>query len=183
MNAMMKRLANKLKANRRQAIVLSALLAVALFMWGRLVLKSEPKGARADVGGAAQDGAAPEAFKLPVVRPVVEVAFADRPSRDLFVADQSLFPQKPKPPVEPAQNSVPEKSEEQKRAELLAPLKALKLSTVLVGERPQALIDGRIFAVNQQPAAGFTIVRITGTSVFLKHEKFEEEFELKLYEK
>jgi hypothetical protein len=183
MNATMKRLVNQLKANRRQAIMLSLLMSVALFMWGRLVFKSEPKAARADVSGAANDAAAPEAFKLPAARPVVEVAFADRPSRDLFAADPSLFPQKPKPQVEPPRNSVPEKSEEQKRAELLAPLKALKLSTVLVGERPQALIDGRIYAVNQQPAAGFTIVRITGTSVFLKHEQLAEEFELKLYEK
>lgn len=171
--------ARRATANRRQLLFMGLLLAIALLMWGRVLLTGEPQSAVAD----AQEDAGAQA---PVVDPLhsrqtVFVELSDLAPRDLFQLKTNEFSKVDKPIVIPPPNSPAEKSDEARRAEMSATLATVRLQSTIMSEQPAALINDRLFQQGQEPVPGFTLTRITQHSVFLKRIGTEEEFELRMY--
>jgi len=183
MSASLKRLVKRMTANRKQFGFMVALVVVALLMWGRLLLKDVPRSAVASPGkSASKTPEAPElADPLSASRPEVVFQLPEPNPRDVFRLNPGEFARVEKPNVIAAPNLTPEKSDEARRAEMSAKLKDVKLQSTIMGERPAALINDRLFHEGSQPVPGFTVTRITQHSVFLKRAESEEEFELRMY--
>jgi hypothetical protein len=183
MSQALPRFLKRMMANRKQFGFMVALAIVALLMWGRLLLKDVPRTAVADPEPGRQAAAAPDAGAAQAIarRPIVSVEISDPAPRNLFNLKSDEFAKVERPNVIPAPNPVPEKSDEARRAELSAKLKDLKLKSTIMGERPAALMNDRLFHEGTEPVPGFTITRITQHSVFLKRAEFEGEFEIRMY--
>lgn len=173
----------RMMANRKQFGFMLALVVVALLMWGRVLLKDAPRTAVADPEATPQavQTLPPGATEPATKRTTVVVEISDQSSRNLFNLKSDEFAKVERPNVIPSPNLVPEKSDEARRAELSAKLKDLKLKSTIMGERPAALMNDRLFHEGSEPVPGFTITRITQHSVFLKRAEFEGEFEIRMY--
>jgi len=176
----------RLTADRRRFTVMLVLWTVGLLMWGRLLLKNLPRSAVAD-RPVVVDPTAPPAkpsFELPRPAQVVQVPLSDHSERSIFALRPDEYDQIPQIPVGPPPNLPLQSSEEELKAKLAARVNALKLSTVLMSDRPQALIDGRVYTLGGQPIQGFVIVEISEHRVVLRvrtedYKVFD--FDLKMY--
>jgi len=183
-----KKIIRSLTANRKQFGIMMVLAAVAFFMWGKLLFNASPRSANAsakllDKAAAAEKGEATDALTLPVPtgRQKVEVSLSVQSKRDLFKLDPEKFVRIEPSKVITTPNSPAQKSDEARRADMLARLTTLKLSSTIMQDQPRALLNGKLFQVGSEPLEGFKITRITQFSVFLKHSEWEEEFELRMY--
>ena len=187
MNKTIKKIIKSLTANRKQFGIMMALVLVAFFMWGKLLFNGSPRSASAsakllDKAAAAQgeDSGAMTA-PLPSGRPKVEVELSLNSKRDLFKMDPEKFVRIEPSKVITTPNSPAQKSDEARRADMLAKLTTLKLSSTIMQDQPKALLNSKLFQIGSEPLEGFKITRITQFSVFLKHSEWEEEFELRMY--
>ena len=159
------------------------LLLVAGVMWGRMVLKAEPRRASANASLTSKvtnSGELP-ALDLGQRKATVYLELSDKTGRDVFSMNFRDFTQIEPTNVIPPPNPTVEKSDEARRAELFSKLKAVKLQSTIMRDNPAALINDRLFQVGSEPVPGFTITRITPLSVFLKTAGVEEEIELRMY--
>ena len=179
----LKKLAKRLTANRKQFGIMMVLVAVALGMWGKLMLKSSPRSATASssLTKKAADGGETSLLALAPKLPTVYVELSDKKGRDVFSMNIGDYSKSATTNVIPPPNPMPEKSDEALRAELFSKLKTVKLQSTIMRENPVAVINDRIFHVGSEPVAGFTITRITPMSVFMKPAGQEEEIELRMY--
>ena len=183
MSASMKKSVKQVSSEKKKIGIMIALLVVAAFMWLRMFLsdgKSAPATASAQTSSPSAKEAKPSDTALPS-RPVVFVALSDQSQRNLFDVRTEKFTRTTKQTPQVPQNLTPEPSEEKKRTQAASALKNLKLRSTLMSAKPQAFINDRLFGVGSQPVPGFVITRITEHCVFLKHEQFQGEFELKMY--
>ncbi len=177
MKTKLKQLWARMTADKKRFGAMAALLGVALLMWGRLLLKDVPRSVVAD---PKEKESSIAQFVLPK-RAVVYVDLPDQAARDPFAMDPAAFGQVEKPKtVIATPNSVPEKSEEEKRAAVESALKGLKLRSTILGAQPHALINDRILTLGGEPVPSFTITKITERSVTLEHAETKYEFELKM---
>ncbi len=185
MNSAFRKLVKRLTANRRQFGIMAALVIVAGFMWGKLIFQGAPRSASASANlvkkGAPSgaDAAAPVA--VAPRRPKVEVELSVLSKRDLFRMDMQEFVRIETTKPVAVQNSPAQKSDEARRAEMLARLTTVKLNSTIMQDEPRALLNGKLYKTGGEPMEGFKVTRITQFSVFLKHNDWEEEFELRMY--
>lgn len=185
MSNALKKFAKRITANRKQFGIMVALVAVAAFMWGKLILQSAPRSASANVSlvkKATSPGADSEA-QAPATtgRQKVEVTLSVHSKRDLFRMNMQEFVRIEPSKVIAAPNSPAQKSDEARRAEMLAKLTTLKLNSTIMQDEPKALLNGKLFQTGSEPLEGFKVTRITQFSVYLKHSDWDEEFELRMY--
>ena len=190
MSAPMRKLSKQLMANKKQFYMLLAVVAVALLLWGRLLLKNPPRSAMAKPRAAAAatgagDAQADNTDSFVFTRwKTVHVDLPEGEPRDLFLFDPAGYPRvvvQPKKVDDPG--PVSGKSDPQpddklhKMEELTKRAAALKLQTTLDGAQPQALINGRLMLEGQQ-IDGFTVQKILARQVVIEIEGVE--FRLKM---
>lgn len=162
----MDRLWNRIKGelinDKRKLVMVTSLLAVALLLWGRLLLKDVPRTAVADPDQTAEAQApsprttpAPQTDRPAVVLP--ERALSGY--RNIFAADPIYFPQFHQDPTEPekvktAPKSTPDPVDENERQRairelVLAEAGRLTLQSTMLGRRDRALINGTLLEVGQ----------------------------------
>lgn len=181
MSASTPRWLRMLLADRKKLGMMVALLAVALLLWGRLLLKRVPQVAVADPNAVVAidvDGNViaekdkddkkldPKAFE----RKVVIVEIPSFITRDIF-APGGRFTQATD---ETGNDTSQEKSvddsadrEMQRRLAVRAAAMQLTLRTTVEGDKPLALINDKLVAPGE-PINGFTLIRVGGRWVLLE---------------
>lgn len=172
--------------NPRKAALLVVLLGFAMLLWGRLLLEQVPRVASAEPDSVAQArhaGGAMTAAELDeqwadltsLVEPgppPVSMGLADRIKRDLFALRRDRFERirKDEKSSAPEGKSLPEPVDEMSRLEAVRDAAAgLRLESIVTGNPPRAMINGRIVAPEQQ-INGFTLVRVAARFVLLERE-------------
>lgn len=182
MKQWMRRTWKQLTADKRRFSLALSLALIGLLMWGRLLLKQVPKTAIADPDAVAESVEDP-AGSSRLTWKTVEVELSDVCARDVFALDAGEYSKLPDTNVKPPPNLPDQKSEEEVKAELARRLSALKVKSVLMAARPQALINDRFFGVGDEPVEGFVITKISPHSVTLhaETERGSYQFELQMY--
>lgn len=163
--------------NPRKVALLGGLALVALVMWGRLALEQVPQLAGAASGEAEAivvDDAAPWAEPvLPAepARPKVALKLEERLPRDLFALPREHFKLSEDARTrQQAEKSAVEPADESSRfSEVRRAAEALTLESIVTGDRPRALISGRLLEPGQQ-VRGFTLVRVAQRFVVLEKD-------------
>lgn len=92
MNEHIKRIKTQLLADKKKLSIMTALLAVALLMWGRLLLQKVPRTATAEPVAAVVTDATPVTVATSsVLRPVVHLPQTQPLQRDLFALDATHY--------------------------------------------------------------------------------------------
>lgn len=160
-----------LLANKRKLGLMVGLLAVALLLWGRLLLRQAPRTAVADpTAVVAAAATSPTPGGGLTARPVIRVELADTIERDLFTPDVAKYARVNKPSViEPAGGkSAPVTADEPSQAELAHQAsKDLVLQTTMLGETPRAMISGQVLSPGQK-IRGFTLKSVMPRHVVLE---------------
>ncbi len=166
-----RRLGVRLTADRKQFAVLCTLTAIALLFWTRLiVIKRIPRTALADQE-VHEVASASDADDAAGERPVIEVILPERPGRDPFSIDRTLFP-------------VTAIEEESQEIDSWVDADASVASMRLEASMPPALavIDGatrrRNDTVHGSDGLSFTIAEIRPKSVVL--ERADARFVLRM---
>lgn len=154
------RMWRQVTADKKKFGLLVTTLAVGLLLWGRLLLiEKVPRIATADPALSAQDlgehtgtgteGAGDGPMRLLAPLPEVRVDLSDRLSQDLFAFRHNHY--RPLPAedighneVQPGQGVVDEKV---RRRELEEMAKDLRLQSVIQGDVPMVVINGRVLRV------------------------------------
>lgn len=176
------RLWKQMTADKRRFSLAVSLALIGLLMWGRLLLKKVPKTAIADPDAVATSVEDSPAASRRAWR-TVEVELSDVCARDVFALEDGEYSKLPDTNVKPPPNLPDQKSEEEIKAELARRISALKVKSVLMAEKPQALINDRFHAVGDEPVPGFVITKISPHSVTLhaETEGGSYQFELQMY--
>lgn len=159
MNKRLYRVWRQVTADKKKFGMLVTALAVGLLLWGRLLfVEKVPRIATADPALSAQDldehagagGEGPMRVLTPL--PEVRVELSDRLSRDLFAFRHNHY--KPLPAedigrggVQPGQGVV---DEQVRRRELEELAKSLRLQSVIRGDVPMVVINGRVLRVGDR---------------------------------
>ncbi len=167
----------------RQASLLAALVLVALVMWGRMLVADGAGPSAVEATGAAAvaieqdpaDRVASVQELLPQALPTQPVAMPERPRRDLFTTDGwgrmgQVENQGEIDAVE--EKSDPQASDENRRLALESAARSrLKLQSVVSGDAPQAVINGRVLSPGER-IEGFELVAVGRRSVLVSYEGF-----------
>ncbi len=143
----------QLLADKRKVALMMSLLAVAMLLWGRLLLKDVPRSAVADPDENASASTQPDtnsAAPTDNVRlEVVQVRGLAPVERELFAFDTQAYPRIAKPQakldVDPKSGVHPTDEMMQQQAERMAVYAAargLTLQSTLLGTRNRAMING-----------------------------------------
>jgi len=170
-----------LLADRKKLGMMVALLAVALLLWGRLLLKRVPQTAVADPNAIVvldADGNViaekdkddkkvdPKAFE----RKVVIVEIPSFITRDIFAPGGRFTQATDETGNETSQEKSVDDSadrEMQRRMAVRAAATGLTLRTTVEGDKPLALINDKLVAPGE-PINGFTLIRVGGRWVLLE---------------
>ncbi|MFW6133274.1 MAG: hypothetical protein ACOC8F_05200 [Planctomycetota bacterium] len=194
--AMKNQFVGELRANKRKAVVLVVLAAVALVLVVRLMVGDgrTPQRAGADVPTVANTSGG--LLSAPGGAQRVRQARQDRRDRylerfdaairrDLFTPNADYFPQ-PEPPPEP-ETTKPEQqtepaasptAEEIRRAQIRRAAQRLELQTTFVSSSPTAMIDGKVLGPGDR-IKGFEVVRITSQACVVRKDDVETELKLR----
>jgi len=157
----------KLTADKKKLSLMVGLLAVALLLWGRLMLKQPPRTATAEPEPAAARSGYEDlsSFSLDTVY----VDLPERLERNLFGLDPSAYENKPRNDEEAGveDKSSPELADEQERIRETA--SRLRLRTTILGQAPRAVINGRALAPGET-IEGFVVLEIRAREVVLERE-------------
>jgi len=184
MNRALKQLKRDLLADKRKLGLGVTLVAVALLLWGRLLLKDVPRTAVADPKPDRQANAStpPEAAPTPAPGPVGQqppevVLEPPRPgARDLFAWQPRFYPGAFAEPEndESSQKSGSDSADQdqqrrQLRRAVLAEAASLNLQSTMLGDRSRAVIGGVLLETGQS-IRGFELVEVRPRQVTLvKH--------------
>lgn len=164
---------DRLKNDRKLALML-ILLAVGLLLWGRLLLQRPmPQVASAVPNRAAATASSAEAAlkAVQIDRPVMTVELPTYLGRDLFnfPTDEVAWALPKKSDAgEVEEKSGPERSDDQLRtATVRKAAENLRLRSVMMGEKPSAVINGQVLRPGQQ-IQGFTLLEISERHVLLE---------------
>lgn len=166
-------------ADPKKLGVLLTLLALSLLLWGRLLLKDAPRTATADpaakieaalaahAGGTA--GEISDANKEKTV-PVVLMDVAGDLPRAMLSASGDGADGTGEKSYGPVTKSVPELSDEELRSAAVRETAAgLELQSVISGDQPRAVINGRTLKPGET-FEGFTLIEVASSHVVLEHE-------------
>lgn len=163
----------RVKQDRKLALML-VLLAVGLLLWGRLLLQRPvPQVATAEPDRRAASAADVETVREMVRgdRPRVTVELPDYLARDLFnfPADEVAWAEpKNDEADEMEEKSDAQRSDDQLRsATVRRAAEDLRLRSVMMGETPSAVINGRVLRPGQQ-IQGFTLLEVSERHVLLE---------------
>jgi len=167
----MKKLKAQLLADTKKTIVMAITLAIGLLLWGRLLLKDPPRTALADPE-VVQTSEDDDSSSLLIERGKrVQVDLPEDLARDLFEIDPNRYKQTRSENFDPSQGksgqSLTDRQIRIDRVRELAMM--LTLQSVVVGSRPQAIINGRLVNVGDT-VEGFVLVSVAERSVVLKRE-------------
>jgi hypothetical protein len=167
-----------LMADRKKMGIMVTLLAVALLLWGRLLLKRVPQTAVADPAiiqaieaareqaSDKEDELTPQAFQ----RRVVIVDIPTFVTRDLFAPDgRDASSQVDEGNTATEEKSVenPADKDHQRRMAVRAAATGLTLQMTVEGDKPLALINDKLVGTGE-PINGFTLIRVGGRWVLLE---------------
>lgn len=172
MNPLIQKLVRQLTADKKKLSMMIALLAVAMLMWGRLLLQRVPRTATADpvaVQAAQANGPTTTEYRI---LPVVTIEPAPRLTRDLFALDAERYVKVAEATAAPAK-SDPDRADEERAAEAVhEAARRLSLQSIVQGSRPRAMVNGQLLAVGQK-IEGFVLVRIDQRHVLMRKDGVE----------
>lgn len=194
MNEDLQRLWIRMTADRRKFGAMCALAVVGLLLWARLLLLGDvPRTGLAnpadDAGAslpASGDAAAPKPARASIeTAPVVYLDSLAGPARNIFAAPQALLSQPSQPDevraVAPkSQSDTPEDSLEEQRRQaesIEARAGRLRLSSVIVGASPAAVLNGRVVREGGE-IEGFVLERVLKRSVILMKDQVRVEVKM-----
>jgi hypothetical protein len=165
-----RQLREALLADRKKLSIMASLLAVALLLWGRVLLKRVPRTAVASPpAAAAVEGSPRDANREESINHINKTVYVDLASvlsRDLFAIDSSRFAQIPLSPVDSItqEKSRPQSADEQGMAQVVS---SLRLQSTVLGPQPRAVIDGVSVTAGQE-FKGFLIKEIQQRQVIVE---------------
>jgi hypothetical protein len=158
-------------ADKRKLSLMLALLCLGLLLWGRLLIKDVPRTAEADGLAVASTVAVTPvtSTKEQTVRPLVEVSLTRQPHRDPFEINEEGYEKVERPKVVvAAPKSEPKQADEPDIKSLVNKAAAnLKLQSVMLGDKPRALINGELVSPGQR-IDGFEVKQIRNRQVTLE---------------
>lgn len=170
MNRNLRRLIRVVTADKKKLSIMMALMAVGLLMWGRLLLKNVPRSAVADDKNPVAHSGAAGIGGPSVKRPRVVVDLPTQVDRDLFAPHPLLLPaviDRVVPAVGP-EKSRPDSADGVDRAEVVRRASlGLQLQTTMLGDHPQALINGVLVSPGQK-VQGFELIEVRPRGVVLE---------------
>lgn len=172
MNDAIKKWVQPLVADRKKMFFMIALCALAMLLWGRLILQQVPRVATADDPVTAVANASPailpDDLKLEA-GPVVPVTVAGEPRRDLFDFNTSPYKRIESPDKSSGEEKSPvEAADEMSMSQLVrAEAQELRLQSVMGGERRRAVINNRLLAEGDE-INGFVLREVTERHVLLE---------------
>ncbi len=174
MNPQVRKIVNQLTADKKKLSIMVGLLAVAMLMWGRLLLQKVPRTATAEptAGLAVANPNGDPATGGVVIRPVVWIEPTTALKRDLFALDATDYPRVPnaeEPTVRVAKSQIESVDDKLAAQAVHEAASRLTLQSIIQGSRPRVMIDGQLFAVGQT-VEGFTVTRIDQRYVVLSKE-------------
>lgn len=170
MNDHIKRIKSQLLADKRKLSIMVGLLAVAMLMWGRLLLQKVPRTATAEPVAAVVTADTPvTAASAAVIRPVVHLPQTQPLQRDLFALEASHYQRVAE--VEDDTVRVAKSPQETVDDSAVARMVheaagRLTLQSIIQGARPRAMINGQLLALGQK-IEGFTVSQIDQRHVIL----------------
>jgi hypothetical protein len=165
-----KKLISQLTADKKKLSIMVGLFAVAMLMWGRLLLERVPRTATAEPTLAVVSASPGEtAADGTVIRPVIWVDPTDPLHRDLFLLNPAEYVR-----VAVAEDTTVrvaksdhESVDEIRVAEAVREAASrLTLQSIIQGARPRAMINGQLLAPGQT-VEGFVVTRIDQRHVLL----------------
>ncbi|MEM6755771.1 MAG: hypothetical protein AAF586_01270 [Planctomycetota bacterium] len=164
----------EMKADKRKAIALSAVLALGLLLWGRLLIKNEvPRVATATpeavLPAPTPTTPAPTAIEAGP-RPDIEVYIPNTNPRNLFGFDPSPYRPTLDGEVGQGPSKLPAASTDDpdQTQRVVQQARQLSLQSVVVnGGTRQALIDGQLVGAGQR-IDGFEVVSVQERNVVLR---------------
>jgi len=161
-----------LMADRKKMFFMVALLGLAMLLWGRLILQQVPRVATADDPMAevvdSSPAILPDEVKKPI-GPVVEIHLAGALQRDLFDFNTSPYKRIESPDKSSEEEkSVVEAADEMSVSQLVrTEARALRLQSVMSGDRPRAVINNRLLAEGDE-INGFVLQEVAERHVLLE---------------
>lgn len=162
----------RLIADKRKLSFALALLSVAILLWGRVLFKKVPRTAVAtDPAKLAAVNPGETGGDKTGVNDGIKMVYVDFPAgvrRDPFALNSARFIQyedlahNPKSDPDPDDDSLGNPS----------PLSGMALQSTILGQRPRAVINGRIVAAGQQ-VDGFMVRRILPREVVVERQGVE----------
>jgi hypothetical protein len=177
MNPKLRQIKAELLADRRKLLMMGALVAVALLLWGRLLLKQVPRVATAEpTAQVAIPATAAEVVAVAQPKyPVIQIAFAPPLGRDLFALDPQDYPAAPgvgSYNVRSAKSPAQTADEPSGPAQVQQQSLNLRLASVVLGEPPRAVINDRLIQIGQE-IDGFVLVAIEPRSVVVEKDNVQ----------
>ena len=176
MSDQVKKIVSKLTADKKKFSLMVGLIAVALLMWGRLLLKEVPRSATASpeqqVAGELLSGNSEAGGMSSYQRNVVYVEIPQSTNRDLFYLKRSIYVEDEKETgngVSPGKSSAIPSDEQERIKAAATAFSGLRLETTIMGETPKALINGKLVGVGKN-IAGFKVKQILSHSVVLERQ-------------
>lgn len=180
-----------LMAQKKKVGMGAALLAVALLLWGRLLLSDPPRSAVAEP--QTHVAKAPSATPTPDQRgevrdaesePVVVIDIVPGAKRNLFAVDPEHYPDAfPAPEQTKASTKSGDDPADQDegwqatRRAVLAEASALTLQSTMLGARSRAMIDGVLLETGQS-IRGFELIEVRARQVTLVKQSVEVTLEM-----
>lgn len=166
-----------LKRDKRKLGAMLLLLAMALLLWGRLLLKQVPRTAVAEPQAAEESQSVSELLaQAPPpapVRPRVHVDLANRLERDLFHLDRTAYQAAEESPAVSAAQAKLEAPTTDERLRLEAVVRAaaseLDLQSTIVGDEPRAVINGKLLRPGEN-IDGFELREVQARRVILENQ-------------
>lgn len=157
----------KIGLDKKKLCLMACLLAVAMLLWGRLLLKQVPRTATATENNAAADASGSNDGNDQAAQAVHKVVYVDLPrtlERDLFALNDDgyeVLPDKlPKvAKLDEQPDDVP--------SEPGYPITNLELQAVIRGHRPVAMINNKMYRPGQD-IEGYTLVEVGDREAILK---------------
>jgi hypothetical protein len=179
----------QLLADRRKSALVMLLLAVALLLWGRLLIKDVPRSAVAEPDKeVAADTAAPSDRSPPVPdkseRPVVRIRRYAPGERELFAFEPDRYPraERPEPKIDRSPKSGADRTDEQDKLEAArmaayTAARGLTLQSTLLGSPNRAMINGVLLEPGER-ILGFELKAVRNRQVTLARDGIEVTLEM-----
>ena len=167
MNDLFRRLSYEVKTQKRKAGTLAVLAVAGLLLWGKLLIPTGTQQASGqDPAAAQQTGDAEE--REPIPEPpspkVVRVAVRDSVQHDPFRIRRDRYESAEPEPPDPQVDREGERR--QRRRAIRAEAEQLTLQSTLIGQQPQAIINGRPVAPGET-INGFRVLEVEPRAVRL----------------
>lgn len=169
MNPLLRRLSYELKTQKRKAGTLAVLAVAGLLLWGKLLIPTGTQQASGQDPVVAQpDEEAGDGEREPIPEPpnprIVRVEVRDSVQRDPFRIHRDRYESAEPEPTKPEETQEDERR--QRRRAIRAEAERLTLQSTLIGQQPQAIINGRPVAPGQT-INGFRVLEVESRAVRL----------------